>query len=539
MFKDRWWLLLLTGMLAFVVFGGFIFACYPPGTGTDVRVRLSQPLQHTEGFEYQAVLPSDITRAKIASDQDGRGMSPLTLWEDGRRLAPDHAFRSRIQRAGKGANLHWGNTVYFSTSDNTDPRVNGRSYAVQRTAGLPLGVYIAILTVGYVLALALIMTMQRLLADTRWGTPLMYACVVGVTIVALELAAWILVENQLASYGSFVGNLYRKAFSVQSASVTMPPEPGRSPDYAPHHYLNYALNPDVAYCGVRQFNAQYLIRRSEPIAPDKGDRWRILIIGGSTTFAEGIPREQDTWPYLLEERIRAQCNPRCEVINCGVGGYSLLENFIHYIILLRDLKPDVVLFYTGINDVQPRLFNDIRSDYSNYRIPWRTEGTHFLQPNTSLAFSYLYRYYFVNKVLLRTLYEGIGGLASRKGSPPSAWAAALARNSEQTYRHHMDDFIRLLMAQGIKVAILPQVFAGVNEREKVFGLGVEQHNRVNEELAKEHGLPYAAGLLEPGVFRKQDLQDSCHFSEAGCQIMEAVVFEFLKKNGLLPHCLAK
>jgi hypothetical protein len=95
------------------------------------------------------------------------------------------------------------------------------------------------------------------------------------------------------------------------------------------------------------------------------------------------------------------------------------------------------------------------------------------------------------------------------------------------------------MAQGIKVAILPQVFAGVNEREKVFGLGVEQHNRVNEELAKEHGLPYAAGLLEPGVFRKQDLQDSCHFSEAGCQIMEAVVFAFLKKNGLLPHCLAK
>jgi lysophospholipase L1-like esterase len=536
MFKHRWWFFVLAGLVGFVLIGGMLFEHYPPGSCRELRVSLVGPFEPTEGFEYRASLPADVVRSRFGSDHDGRGLSPLTLWEDGRDLHHAHAFRTDIQRTGKGAFLHWGETVYFSASDNSDPRTNGRTYQVRRVTGLPLGVYLSVLILGYILSLALLMAVHRRLSDFRWGGLPIHVCTIVVTVILVECVAWVLVENRLTSYGPLVRSLYGKAFSDRWNPVNMPHEPGLTLNYVPHHYLNYALNPDIAYCGVRQFNAHYHIRRTEPISPEKGARWRILAIGGSTTFGEGIPREEDNWPYLLETTIRARCEPQCEVINAGVGGYTLLENFIHYVVLLKDLKPDVVLLYTGINDVHPRLFGEIRTDYSNYRRAWGTSASHLWQPNTALAFSAVYRYYFLNKVLLRTLHEGIGGQVSRKGPPASAWPAALARNSERAYRNHLDDFIRLLTGQGIRVAILPQVFARTTDRDKAFDLGVDSHNRVNEELARQHGLPFAAELLSPGAFSTGDLADNCHFSEKGCRQMASLVFGFLQEHGLLPRC---
>ncbi|NPV48088.1 MAG: hypothetical protein HPY69_14130 [Armatimonadetes bacterium] len=64
------------------------------------------------------------------SDISG-GHSDLVLLEDGRPLGPAHAAHADIRKTGGGLYSHWGaHTVYFSTSDNTDPRTNGREYKV-------------------------------------------------------------------------------------------------------------------------------------------------------------------------------------------------------------------------------------------------------------------------------------------------------------------------------------------------------------------------------------------------------------------------
>ncbi|MBN1773328.1 MAG: hypothetical protein JXB32_18850, partial [Deltaproteobacteria bacterium] len=54
--------------------------------------------------------------------------SPLRLFEDGVELGPAHAARDTIRTVGHGAFSHWGNALYFSASDNTDPAANGRTY---------------------------------------------------------------------------------------------------------------------------------------------------------------------------------------------------------------------------------------------------------------------------------------------------------------------------------------------------------------------------------------------------------------------------
>lgn len=54
--------------------------------------------------------------------------SVLRLFENGVELGPAHSVHDDIRNLGKGRFSHWGTTVIFSASDNTDPRTNGRSY---------------------------------------------------------------------------------------------------------------------------------------------------------------------------------------------------------------------------------------------------------------------------------------------------------------------------------------------------------------------------------------------------------------------------
>src|ERR1044072_3347482 len=57
--------------------------------------------------------------------------SALELVEDGRPLGPAHAAHDIVRNAGAGAFSHWHDSLYFSTSDNVDPRSSGPGYAAR------------------------------------------------------------------------------------------------------------------------------------------------------------------------------------------------------------------------------------------------------------------------------------------------------------------------------------------------------------------------------------------------------------------------
>lgn len=69
-----------------------------------------------------AILPGE--------DLDHARPSPLRLFEDTRELGPASALIDDIRGGGSGAFCHWGECLYFSASDNSDPNTNGRRYQV-------------------------------------------------------------------------------------------------------------------------------------------------------------------------------------------------------------------------------------------------------------------------------------------------------------------------------------------------------------------------------------------------------------------------
>lgn len=82
---------------------------------------------HVSTLDFLARVPADSTNAPKAS--------PLVLLENGVAFGQKHSQHADIQRIGQGRYSHWdggGNNVYlwFSTPDNTDPRTNGRTYAL-------------------------------------------------------------------------------------------------------------------------------------------------------------------------------------------------------------------------------------------------------------------------------------------------------------------------------------------------------------------------------------------------------------------------
>ena len=80
------------------------------------------------------------------------------------------------------------------------------------------------------------------------------------------------------------------------------------------------------------------------------DTYRIVMVGGSTTFGSGV-FDNETIPFQLEQKLRNENTEfNVEVINAGIGGaWSKTEsNLIKNKII--DYDPDLLIAYNGAND---------------------------------------------------------------------------------------------------------------------------------------------------------------------------------------------
>lgn len=115
----------------------------------------------------------------------------------------------------------------------------------------------------------------------------------------------------------------------------------------------------------------------EPFSVQKGKRFRILAIGGSTTYGVGVDTPF-TWPHLLQKRLDNDFPGKYEVINLGIKGGHVEEFIQNYYASLtefiskgdwdnnsangglnaaladwgwKDLKPDLIIIVTSVNDM--------------------------------------------------------------------------------------------------------------------------------------------------------------------------------------------
>jgi Macrocin-O-methyltransferase (TylF) len=84
-------------------------------------------IESVEGLCWRGALPDDADNGDDLADNQKSG---LRVFEDGDELGPAHSLHETIGKRGAGAFSHWGRSLYFSPSDDSDPRTNGRRYDV-------------------------------------------------------------------------------------------------------------------------------------------------------------------------------------------------------------------------------------------------------------------------------------------------------------------------------------------------------------------------------------------------------------------------
>ncbi len=139
--------------------------------------------------------------------------------------------------------------------------------------------------------------------------------------------------------------------------------------YKPHRYLGYALNPGFR-SGKTNHNRHGF--RGPEITKKAPGEFRIVCVGGSTTYTSEVEDDALTYPGQLQRLLREGGHPGVRVINAGCGGWTTWESLINLELNLLELEPDLLVVYHAINDIHPRMVwppEAYVGDASGYRGP--------------------------------------------------------------------------------------------------------------------------------------------------------------------------
>lgn len=332
--------LLLAGLLAAV--------CMWLTRGLELQRPLRNDQIRAEGnHTYSAVLERT-PRLTIARNDENTPLdrASTVLREDGRTLGPAHASRTTIQELGQGAFFHHGNALFFSTSDNSDPRTNGRSYAV--------GLILVPSTDARRLVLALLVGTALLNADLLWREtrslgrrlgrvpPLRWAwvnlmpgCVITLVLLLLVAIAgeiWI----RLKADDRFIDNKWPGTWSSEAGFT-----------FAPNAELQFTNNLDF---WVRQkTNSRGFADREWTAKKDPGVI-RIAFIGDSYVEAAQVPIAQKSHVVFEQLANQAFAPRKIETAAFGMSGTGQTNQLQFYDHAAREFQPDVVVLVVVSND---------------------------------------------------------------------------------------------------------------------------------------------------------------------------------------------
>ena len=117
----------------------------------------------------------------------------------------------------------------------------------------------------------------------------------------------------------------------------------------------------------------YGFRDSEFEEPKPDNTFRIIAIGGSTTFGSGV-EDEFTWPSQLQKKLDGlDSEKNIEVINAGIAGATSFQNYKQIKNKLTSFEPDLFIIFEGANDhiCMTPAFSNKYTDWSEEKIKER------------------------------------------------------------------------------------------------------------------------------------------------------------------------
>jgi len=279
-----------------------------------------------------------------------------------------------------------------------------------------------------------------------------------------------------------------------------------------HHYLNFAPTPGWTK-GLTSHNSLGYRSDEFPVKKPEGV-FRIVLLGGSSTYTEFVRDNAKAWSAQLQRLLRGRYGYRnVQVISGGAPEYNSWESLINLEFRVLDLGPDLIIIYHGTNDVHARLVCPpaYRGDNSGRRKPW-TFPRVAIWDRSCLLRVLRRRYGYAEQAGIEDCV-----VADTARCPQCNPSELLDRNRPIYFRRNLINMIAVSRANGAKVMLATWAYSPLFDdyaSTPYYQEGFDENNVVVREAAKSQGAPlfdFAAVMPRD----KRYWHDGRHVNEEG------------------------
>lgn len=322
---------------------------------------------------------------------------------------------------------------------------------------------------------------------------------------------------------------------------------------APHRYLGHYPTPNFT-AGNDRHNA--LGFRGEEIElPKPEGEYRIVCLGGSTTYTGWVDDARLTYPALLQTDLNDR-GYAVTVVNAGHEAWTSYETVINMAFRVIDLDPDMIIVYLGVNDIIARMVwppEAFRGDNAGFR------GPNMPQQSVLGLFEYST---FLRMILIKagwsepqtSLFKTLDhhastfrGFAWRKGQLHERNAlrirgevsgrTMLETNPPRYFERNLESIVALANHRGIDVVFATFAYFPGFKGEPLVNLeeilwAYEESNDVVRRVATKNDV----SLFDfANVFPKEStlFADGIHMTKAGARVKAELFADFLVDHQLI------
>lgn len=351
---------------------------------------------------------------------------------------------------------------------------------------------------------------------------------VALTVGIVELVGRLLLTPMLTRYSD------NQALRLQLAK---PKDLGIASLYVPHHYYLYATRPSYRSAdGKVRHNSRGCRAEEVPLEKPAGV-YRIVAVGGSTTYSTPVLENERTFSYRVERLLNewaagSGARRSFEVLNCGVPGYTSAETLARYIFAIAEYRADLLMVQEGLNDAFPRALPRLSRDYREFSKTWEE-----FDPGKDKWFVKRLLRAARNRFTDSVWTQGINYLVRQPFWDAKA-TGANARNYERTtpwvFESNIRYLVRLAIADGARMLFLTEHVVAdkatdwrtlPNSRVKA----TLEHNEIVRRIARENGTLFL-DLQEKLCACREIMPDGRHLTEEGDRQKAQIIFEYLRRE---------
>ncbi len=295
--------------------------------------------------------------------------------------------------------------------------------------------------------------------------------------------------------------------------------------------------------------------KGEDPPPDFADRLTILAVGGSTTEGVGL-NDAKTWPLVLESKLKRNFG-KLWLNNAGLSGHSTFGHLILVQDYILKIKPKVVIFLIGLNDLGIEAVNDFDARMTK-GITFRSLDAFLaglaIHSEVSAAILNLKRYYFpkiVPKVGKEEIDFRTAPTLEVSAKDKAAKKQLFKERYLGPYEIRLTRLVEMAINHGIVPILLTQPVLYGDQTDEVTGVNLrklqvtkdmngelawevlELYNDITRKVGKEKGVPVidlAQELPKNSIY----YFDLTHFTNAGAERAADIVLA-----DLLPYLAKK